>query len=298
MSGSSWGALLGLCVGVATWSCLSWWRAYRPLPLLDRVGPYLGPGVARVPTVIDPTVSLSTLLWRAGRRRSDDPTLASKLRRAGRPLDLSAYRVERLAWAGVAASLGVLVGLVLVAGGGASLAPAVLGGTCAVAGWWACDERVRRQGRQRQEAMASQVPLLADLVALAVTAGATPVSALQSAAAAVPGPLADEVAQAVAAIRAGDPAEAALQELTQHLGIPGLRRLVDSLLVAVEHGAPLAHVARAQAEDLRADDRRRLMEAAGRRDVAMLVPIVFLVLPSVVVIALFPAAQSLRLVVP
>ena len=40
------------------------------------------------------------------------------------------------------------------------------------------------------------------------------------------------------------------------------------------------------------------MEAAGRKDIAMLVPIVFLVLPSVVLIALYPGLQSLRLVVP
>ena len=298
MTGSGWGALLGLLLGLATLACLSWWRAHRPLPLLDRVGPYLGPYADRPPIPVDPTVSMATLRRRIGRRRSDDPAVVARLRRAARPLDATAYRLERLGWAGVAASIGVLVGLLLAAGGGAPLAPVVLGATTGTAGWWACDERLRRQGRRRQEAMAAQVPLLADLVALAVTAGATPVSALQSAASEVPGPLASEVEGAVRAIRSGVPAETALRDLTDHLGLPGLRRLVDSLLVATEHGTPLAHVARAQADDLRADDRRRLMEIAGRRDVAMLVPIVFLVLPSVVLIALYPAARSLHLVVP
>ncbi len=61
---------------------------------------------------------------------------------------------------------------------------------------------------------------------------------------------------------------------------------------------PLAAVVRAQAEDARTEERRRLMELAGRKDVAMLIPVVFLVLPTVVLVALFPGVQSLRLVVP
>ena len=36
---------------------------------------------------------------------------------------------------------------------------------------------------------------------------------------------------------------------------------------------------------------------AGRKDVLMLVPVVFLVLPTVVAIALYPGIQTFRLVV-
>jgi tight adherence protein C len=73
---------------------------------------------------------------------------------------------------------------------------------------------------------------------------------------------------------------------------------VDGIVVALERGTPLAEVVRAQAEDARAAEQRRLMELAGRKDVAMLVPVVFLVLPTVVLIALYPGVQSLRLIVP
>jgi tight adherence protein C len=59
----------------------------------------------------------------------------------------------------------------------------------------------------------------------------------------------------------------------------------------------MAEVLRAQAADARAAGRRSLMEAAGRKDVAMLIPVVFLILPTVVLIALFPGFQSLQLIV-
>ena len=70
------------------------------------------------------------------------------------------------------------------------------------------------------------------------------------------------------------------------------------MLIALDRGTPIVEVLRAQAADARAVHRRRLMEAAGRKDVAMLVPIVFLILPVVVAIALFPGLQALQVLVP
>ena len=60
----------------------------------------------------------------------------------------------------------------------------------------------------------------------------------------------------------------------------------------------VSHRVAAVLHDAQATSRRRLMELAGRKDAAMLVPVVFLVLPTVVAVALFPGLQGLRLVVP
>ena len=59
-----------------------------------------------------------------------------------------------------------------------------------------------------------------------------------------------------------------------------------------------AAVLRAQASDLRAAASRRVMEAAARSQVLMLVPVVFLVLPVCVVFAFFPAIRSLQQLAP
>ena len=140
--------------------------------------------------------------------------------------------------------------------------------------------------------------MLADLLALALSAGATPVAALEAAAGSTSGPVAEEVQRAANEVRSGVPTPVALRRMAADVGLPSLQRLIDAVLVAIDHGTPVADVATAQAGDLRSDERRRLMEAAGRKDIAMLVPIVFLVLPSVVLIALYPGLQALRLVVP
>ena len=55
---------------------------------------------------------------------------------------------------------------------------------------------------------------------------------------------------------------------------------------------------RAQAVDVREAGRRALMEAGGRKEIAMMVPVVFLVLPVTVLFALFPGAIHLQMVSP
>jgi tight adherence protein C len=67
---------------------------------------------------------------------------------------------------------------------------------------------------------------------------------------------------------------------------------------AVERGTPLAVVLHAQAADVREAERRALIESGARREVAMMVPVVFLVLPVVIVFAFWPGLVGLRLVVP
>jgi tight adherence protein C len=63
----------------------------------------------------------------------------------------------------------------------------------------------------------------------------------------------------------------------------------------VERGTPLTEVLRAQAQDARENSKRELLESAGKREIFMLIPVVFLILPLVIVIALFPGIAVLEL---
>lgn len=275
MNPSFTGALVGLAVAGACLLVASWAAARRPLPLADRIGPYCGiPGHT---SVVDRGVTWTP--WRAAAR-------------AERPRRGSGHRMPAVVGALVGAALAGLLTLQEPS----LVALLALGGVGAVGGMWVADLHGRVQERRRERAVEEQVPLLADLLALAVSAGAAPMAALERAARHVTGPLAADVAAAADRVRAGEAVEAALRSLGG--SAPSLRRLVDAIIVALDRGTPLAEVLRAQALDSRADERRRLMESAGRRDVAMLVPIVFLVLPSVVLIAVFPAIRALEVVVP
>ena len=72
-------------------------------------------------------------------------------------------------------------------------------------------------------------------------------------------------------------------------------RFVDGIVVAVERGTPLADVLRAQAQDVRDTAKRDLMEAAGKKEISMMVPLVFGVLPLTVVFAVFPGLAAINM---
>lgn len=289
------GALVGLTAGVALLLIASWLRARRPLSLALRIGPYVGiPGTAARST--RRRLTITGRMPRALEARwVTDRSLDVRIRQAGMRPTAAAFRQRRLVFS--AASGGAA--MVLAALGGGGLGPClVLAVLVGIGGWIACDWWLGRAIRRRRESVARQLPLLTDLVALAVSAGAGPVDALDAAARSLGEPIAGEVARATDAIRSGVTVDAALRSLARDVSLPSLDRFVDAMLVALETGSPLAEVARAQAADVRVDERRRLVELAGRRDVAMLVPIVFLVLPSVVLVAVYPGLQALRVVLP
>jgi tight adherence protein C len=102
----------------------------------------------------------------------------------------------------------------------------------------------------------------------------------------------------VGQIRSGSPALEALEALKDRLPDYSMVRFVDALCTGIERGAPLADVLRAQADDVREARRRRLIEMGGKREVLMLVPVVFLIMPVVVIFVLLPGLASLDLLVP
>jgi tight adherence protein C len=64
--------------------------------------------------------------------------------------------------------------------------------------------------------------------------------------------------------------------------------------MALERGTPLAEVLRAQAHDSRAEAGRMLLILAGKKETAMMIPVVFLILPVIVAVALYPGLVALN----
>jgi tight adherence protein C len=70
---------------------------------------------------------------------------------------------------------------------------------------------------------------------------------------------------------------------------------VEQVVGALDRGTPIVEVLRAQAQDSRDDAKRQLLETAGKKEVAMLVPLVFLILPITVAFAIFPGILVLQM---
>lgn len=112
------------------------------------------------------------------------------------------------------------------------------------------------------------------------------------------GELSVDLRRVLAAIRTGEPVGAAFDTLAATTGVPQVARFAQGVAVAVERGTPLADVLHAQAADVREAGRRDLIEAAARKEVLMMVPVVFLVLPVTVLFAFWPGVVGLSLTTP
>jgi tight adherence protein C len=285
-------------------------RMRRPR-LVDRLDPYLrGLEPARTRLLEGAKAPLTPLpvlerllrpLLREGARLVDrwlggSAAVARRLREAGEPEDVARFRAEQVLWGlgGFVAALVLTIGLPGLAGRSVSAvavvgaaALGVTGGVLGRDGW------LGRQVTRRQARMLRELPTVADLLCLAVSAGEGPRAALDRTVARSRGELSRELALVLADLRAGEPFTAAMERLAVRVPIPAVVRFVDGLVVAVERGTPLGDVLRAQAADVREQHKRDLIEAAGRREVLMLVPVVFLQLPVVVLFALYPGLVSL-----
>jgi tight adherence protein C len=285
-------------------------RLRRPR-LTTRLDPYLRGLVpprsrllAREEPPLTPFPSLERILrplLQEGARLADhwiggSAGVARRLREAGREDSVARFRAEQVLWSLAGFVLAVLASLVPPALLGARTSAAALVGAAAlgvlggVAGrdWWLGHEVERRHAR-----MLAEFPTLADLICLAVTAGEGPRAALERACARSHGEMSHELAVVLADMRAGLPFTTAMERLARRVPIPLVARFVDGLVVAVERGTPLADILRAQAADVREQRKRQLIEAGGRKEVLMLVPVVFLILPVVVLFALYPGYFSL-----
>jgi tight adherence protein C len=205
------------------------------------------------------------------------------------------FRIEQVVWGAIGMlGCGLFVVLIGVARGGVD--PVLAAGAALVgllAGVLSRDWYLTRQLQRREAAMLAEFPVVADLLALAVVAGEAPPDALLRVCRLTGGELARDLDAALARARSGTPLTVALTDLAERTTLEAFRRFVQGLVVAIERGTPLADVLRAQAADVREAGQRALLEAGGRKEISMMFPVVFMLLPVTVLFALFPALSTL-----
>lgn len=313
MSAAVWGGVLGATTAGGALLVASRVVAIRRPSLAVRVLPYVRdlPQAARMPAEV-PGVpgargAVSAVfgpLLRSGadmieRLVGGAASVRRRLERAGEDKTVHDFRVEQAVWGlvsfVVAAAIGALRSL---ADPGQVWSSLVLCGLAVVFGVVARDNLLTSRVQQRERRILLEFPTIAELLALAVAAGEGPVSALDRVVRRSGGELSRDLAKVLAAVRTGEPVGVAFDRLAATTGVPLVARFADGVAVAVERGTPLAEVLHAQAADVREAGRRELIETAARKEVFMMVPVVFLVLPVTVLFAFWPGVLGLSLTTP
>ncbi|MHB8780478.1 MAG: type II secretion system F family protein [Candidatus Geothermincolia bacterium] len=264
-------ALLSILCAAALFSCL---EPVSRLPL------------GRLPLAVDasdpverphggatPRRRLLTRLARLARRLPLSPR-AELLRRAGSDYSESEFTGARLAWAA-----GITVLLI------SRDARLVLFAPLAFAlGLHIPVLRLKRLAGRRTRVVAASLPEFMDHLALLMMAGQSLGASLQQAAAVGSGPLYDEIRECLRRTELGSPRSETLSAMAARSPSPPLRRACRALSHAERFGGPVAASIADMAADLRAARLQAAREAASRTPIKLLFPLVFLILPSFILL--------------
>ncbi len=303
------GLLAGVGVGLGVWIVIARLSALGPPGLADRVllhlrrppvdGPLLGTGVsATVEGLLRPYARRAA--GHLERVLGGGASVQRRLHRAGSTLSLQDFRVQQVLWAALFTAGAMVISLGLIAAGSAR-SPGLLlvfSAGMGVAGVIARDQALSRDIRSREARILAELPTVADLLAISVAAGEAPTAALERTSRVAQGELGAELGRVLADVRSGRSLVGSLEAMSTRLAVPALSRFTEGISVAVERGTPLADVLRAQAADAREVRTRTLMEIGGRKEILMLVPVVFLVMPVTILFALFPGLVHFDVVAP
>jgi hypothetical protein len=146
--------------------------------------------------------------------------------------------------------------------------------------------RAGRRARVADAALARDLPVVLDLLGVAVGAGCTPYLAVEVAAQWSPVAIATPLATVLRSCALGMGFATALDDIAQ--ATPVLRPLADALLASDRLGAPVAPILARLADEERTALRRRAEAHARRIPVRLLFPLVFLVLPAFVLLTVVP----------
>ena len=304
----AWGAFFGSVLGIGLWSLVSLTpRLSRPR-LANRLAPYLLDVSAEARVFVgrrsvDPIPVLGTLFspvfeslaQALASALGGADVIERRLRQSGSSRTVDAFRSEQLAWALIGAAGALLVALGTPLGRSWPLivqvvAPLVAAG----AGVLLRDTQLKRQASARLARIDSELPTILEFLTLSLAAGEGILDALRRVSRSTSGELSREFAGVIGDVHAGVSLSTALTELSGRMRLTSLTRFVDQVVGAIDRGSPLADVLRAQAQDGREEAKRHLLEAAGKKEVAMMVPLVFLILPMTILFAIFPGLFVLQ----
>jgi len=224
----------------------------------------------------------------------DRGSVQDRLREIGRnsPESFFEFRSKQL---GNSLLVGAAITLLLIFAGKSLLSVLLLGFLAAISTYIYVDRTLTKRVNQHKLQVESEFPAVIEMYSLAMSAGETPLAAMERIGRTATGSMAIEFNKVVALVKSGKPFHIALDAMGRDLNSIAIRRFVDSLIIATLRGAPLIDVLQRHAQEARELQRNRVLGAAAKAEISMMIPVVFLILPISILFALWPSLANLNL---
>ena len=152
---------------------------------------------------------------------------------------------------------------------------------------------LRRIKNREREMVESEFPLIVELFAILISGGMSPSTALAQISERGDGQFISLLRPLVDEMRNGLNLAQALDILNRQVDSAIIRRFCDSLAISIERGSSLIDVVGRHVEEVRQAQRILISDRASKAEIALMVPIVFLILPISILFALWPSYYSL-----
>jgi tight adherence protein C len=293
-------AVLGsLALWIGATLVLSEVRWFARPPLAQRLRPYVPGGLAgsgrsgllSMESFRDVVAPLSRSLGeRLARLFGVSEELAVKLDRLHSPLDVTAFRVRQVGR--MTAAMG-LAGLLALA-----LRPPVVVALLLLLGapllaFLVLEQQVSSASAARQRRLFLELPVLAEQLAMLLSAGYSLGSALTRLSTRGTGACAEDLQRVIGRVRQGLSEVDALREWAATVDVDAVERLV-AVLALNRHAGDLGRLISEEARSIRREVQRELLETIERRSQAVWIPVtVATLLPGVLFLAV-PFIEALR----
>lgn len=143
--------------------------------------------------------------------------------------------------------------------------------------------------RTRQHDIQRALPDALDLLTISVEAGLGFDAAMAKVTEKADNELSRAFGRVSAEVRLGKIRREALRDMANRCDVPDMTNFIAAVIQADQLGVSLAKVLRIQSEQIRVKRRQRAEELANQAPVKMVIPLVFLVFPSILIVLLGPA---------
>ena len=139
-----------------------------------------------------------------------------------------------------------------------------------------------------------ELPEVLDLLIVSLRSGEGIYQSLQIVVPRANGELARELSKCLTAVNYGAALADEIRKLPIALAHPQFAEFSNKVVMSLVRGTPLAKMLEDQASSARSEIRNQLLRQAGKNETRMLVPLVFLILPVIVLFAIYPSLKLLN----
>jgi len=132
------------------------------------------------------------------------------------------------------------------------------------------------------------------MLSIMISAGESPMMALRYISQRSAGYIPNLIDQSFSKYESGRNLAQTLEQIAIATGSSQVRRLTNSIQIAIQRGTPILDVLNNQVQSLNKQINLALLKKSGKSEIALLIPVVFLILPVSISFAIWPSIYGLN----